>query len=409
VDAAELGLEDFDPSNPDLFATATWPPFFARLRAEAPVHYCRSAPFGPYWSVTRFRDIQYVDSHHELFSSEPTIVLADPPSDFLLQPGFIAMDPPRHAMHRHAVQPAVAPPNLMRLEPLVRERVAAILDGLPTGEDFDWVQHVSIELTTQMLATLFDIPWEDRHKLAHWSDVATAGPPQAGRVDMKDAAWRASMLECLDYFQALWKERVTRPPGGRLDFLGLLARDPATQEMSAMALLGTLILLIVGGNDTTRNSISGGVVALDENPAELAKLRADPALVASLVPEIIRWQTPLAYMRRRATQDTELGGQRIRAGDKVLMWYISGNRDETEIENADRFRIDRPRPRHHLSFGFGIHRCMGNRLAEMQLRITWEEILRRFHRVELRGEPVRVRSSFVNGYERLPVRLHQRR
>lgn len=408
VDPRTIALDELDPANPDLFAAGCWGPVFARLRAESPVHYCRASPIGPYWSVTRFRDIQSVDTRHDLFSSEPTIVLADPPADFLLQPGFIAMDPPRHTAHRGAVQPVVAPRNLARLEARVRADAVEILDALPLGEDFDWVPAVSVELTTRMLALLFDLPWEDRHKLAHWSDVATAGPPQAGRIDMKDALWRETMRECLGYFESRWTQRIDGQ-GERLDFLTMLASDPATRRMSGMELLGTLILLIVGGNDTTRNSLSGGVLALNQHPGEYAKLRADPALVASLVPEIIRWQTPLAYMRRRATRDAELAGQRIRAGDKVLMWYISGNRDETEIADADRFIIDRPRPRHHLSFGFGIHRCMGNRLAEMQLRITWEEILRRFHTVELRGDPVRVRSSFVHGIERMPVRLHPRR
>jgi cytochrome P450 len=176
--------------------------------------------------------------------------------------------------------------------------------------------------------------------------------------------------------------------------------------MDKMEYLGNLILLIVGGNDTTRNSISGGVLALNENPDEYDKLRANPSLIPSMVPEIIRWQTPLAHMRRTALCDAELGGKHIRKGDRVVMWYVSGNRDPDAIENPDSFIIDRARPRQHLSFGFGIHRCVGNRLAEMQLRIVWEEILKRFSFVEVVGEPVRVLSSFVKGYSELPVKLH---
>ena len=407
VDAATLPLEQFDVSNPDLYRHDAWQPFFARLRAEAPVHWCRESVFGPYWSVTRYRDIQFVETHPDLFSSEPTIVLGNPPKDFLLSPGFIALDPPRHGQVRGAALPVVAPPNLKLLEPLIRERVCTILDTLSPGEEFDWVERVSIELTTQMLATLFDFPWEDRHKLTYWSDIATSSPRQTGSCAVTEEQWRAIMLECLEYFTRLWNERVNQPPRERLDLVSMLAQHPATRAMTPFEYLGNLILLIVGGNDTTRNSITGGVLALNRNPAEYEKLRARPELIPDMVSEIIRWQTPLAYMRRTAKADCEIAGQSIRAGDKVVMWYISGNRDESEIERADEFIIDRPQARHHLAFGYGIHRCMGNRLAEMQLRIAWEEILRRFRTVEVVGEPVRVRSSFVHGYESMRVKVHR--
>ncbi len=406
ADAWSLPLAQFDLSNPRLYAEGVWHPFFARLRQEEPVHYCAESPFGPYWSVTRFRDIQEVESQHALFSSEPTVLLGNPPRDFYLQPGFIAMDPPRHTLTRAAAQPAVGVANLALLEPLIRERAAAILDALPLGVEFDWVERVAVELTTQMLATLFDFPLEQRHLLTHWSDVATSSPRQPGPLRITPEEWRQSMRECLEVFTGLWNERAARPPRQPLDLVSLLAQHPATCAMTPMEYLGNLLLLIVGGNDTTRHSLTGGVLALHENPEQLAKLHAEPALVASLVPEIIRWQTPLAYMRRTATADCELAGRRIRAGEKVLLWYLSGNRDASEIPDADLFIVDRARPRHHLSFGFGIHRCMGNRLAEMQLRIVWEEILRRFRRIEVCGPPQRVMSCFVHGFERLPVRVH---
>ncbi len=402
-EAYAIPLDKIDMSQGHLFQTDTHWPYFERLRAEAPVHYCADSEFGPYWSVTKYNDIMTVDTNHEIYSSEPTITLRDPDEDFRL-PMFIAMDPPKHDEQRKTVSPIVAPANLARLEGVIRERAGEILDALPIGETFNWVDKVSIELTTQMLATLFDFPWEDRRKLTRWSDVATADL-NSGIVDSEDAR-RAELYECAAYFTNLWNQRVNNPAPGS-DLISMLAHSDATRNMPPMEFLGNVILLTVGGNDTTRNSITGGVLALNQNPDQYQKLRENPALIESMAPEIIRWQTPLSYMRRTALQDTLLGGQQIKKGDKVLMWYVSGNRDETVIENPNAFIIDRARPRQHLSFGFGIHRCVGNRLAEMQLRIVWEEILKRFHTVEVMGDPVRVYSSFVRGYSHLPVQLHR--
>ena len=262
----------------------------------------------------------------------------------------------------------VSPTNLARLEVLIRERSAAILDGLPVGEPFDWVERVSIELTSQMLATLFDFPQEERHRLARWSDVATTIPGY-GLVETEDER-KAELLDCLTCFTGLWNERVNAPPAG--DLISLMAHADATRHQSPMEYLGNLLLLIVGGNDTTRNSITGGLLALNRFPGQYDKLLADPSLVASMVPEIVRWQTPLAHMRRTATRDISFEGHDIKRGDKVVMWYISGNRDPDAIADPDSFDIGRARPRRHLSFGFGIHRCLGERLAELQLRVMWK-------------------------------------
>jgi len=354
--------------------------------------------------VTKYKDIMAVETNHQVYSSEASlggISIRDQAQDFLL-PMFIAMDPPKHDAQRKVVNPIVSPDNLEKLEATIRERAGRILDELPIGETFDWVDRVSIELTTQMLATLFDFPWEERRKLTRWSDVATAVP--GGGIIESDEQRRAELMECATYFIDLWNARVNAPPGN--DLISMLAHGEATRNMDRMEYLGNLILLIVGGNDTTRNSITGGVLALNENPREYQKLRDNPALIQSMVPEIIRWQTPLAHMRRTALQDAELAGKQIKKGDKVVMWYVSGNRDEEAIENPNAFIIDRARPRQHLSFGFGIHRCVGNRLAEMQLRVIWEEITKRFSFVEVTGAPERVLSSFVKGYAHLPVKLH---
>ncbi len=404
ANAYAVPLEDMHPGDPDLFLNDSFWPYFERLRREAPVHWCHHGEFGPYWSVTRYQDIMSVDTNHQVFSSDAAlggITIRDAAKD-LRRPSFIAMDPPRHDVQRKTVSPVVSPANLQNLEPIIRERAAKILDALPIGEEFDWVDTVSIELTTQMLATLFDFPFEERRKLTRWSDVATCLPMPGGICETEDDR-QVELMECLEYFTRLWNERIKLPPAG--DLVSMMAHGEHTQGMTPQEYLGNLILLIVGGNDTTRNSISGGVLALNNFPAQYDKLRADHGLITSMVPEIIRWQTPLAHMRRTATEDIELAGKIIKKGDKVVMWYVSGNRDETEIERADEFIIDRARPRQHLSFGFGIHRCVGNRLAELQLKIVWEEIMKRWSFVEVVGEPKRVRSSFVKGYETLPVRI----
>jgi cytochrome P450 len=403
-----MPIEQIDVSKGYLFEQDIVELYFERLRKEDPVHLSVSKRYGPYWSVTKYQDIMTVDINHAVYSSEAGlggIALAERPAPEVF-PSFIAMDPPRHDEQRKTVSPIVAPGNLAVLEATIRKRVCRILDGLPIGEEFDWVQRVSIELTTQMLATLFDFPFEDRRLLTWWSDMATGDPDGNGPV----TSWEMRLAElgkCQDYFTRLWNERVNAAP--RNDLISMLAHSPATRNMDQKEFLGNLILLIVGGNDTTRNSISGGLLALNRHPAEYDKLRADPALVNSMVPEIIRWQTPLAHMRRTALADTELGGKQIRKGDKVVMWYLSGNRDEEAIEHADRFIIDRERPRQHVAFGFGIHRCVGNRLAEMQLKILWEEILSRFPRIDVVGEPVRTKSNFVHGFMSMRAVIPERK
>jgi cytochrome P450 len=402
--AYSIPLAEIDMSDEELFQTGSHWPYFERLRREAPVHYRKDGKRGSFWSVTKYKDIMAVDTNHKVFSSAAHlggITIVDAPQQ-MRRASFISMDPPKHDEQRRAVSPIVAPGNLMNLEALIRSRACAILDSLPRNETFDWVDKVSIELTTQMLATLFDFPFEDRRLLTYWSDVVTTIP----RPDIEIDTWEkrdAILHECLKYFTVLWNERVNAPP--RNDLISMLAHSPATRDMTGPEYLGNLGLLIVGGNDTTRNSISGGVVFLNENPGEYQKLRDNRALIPSAVSEIIRCQSPIAHMRRTALSDFTLGGQQIKEGDKVVMWYISGNRDDEVIKDAGKFIVDRPNARQHLAFGFGVHRCVGNRLAEMQLQILWEETLKRFHTIEVVGEPVRLASAFVHGITSLPVRI----
>lgn len=402
-DATSLPLAEIDVSDPGLYEQDVWQPVFARLRREAPVHYCRESAYGPYWSVTRYDDIMAVELDHKTYSSERGGIQVEDQPQELKRESFIRMDPPRHTVQRKTVAPVAAPTNLNFYESLIRERTAAKLDRLPRNETFNWAEHVSVDLTAMMLATLFDFPMAERAKLTYWSDVAICN------VNAPDALVRSEqekfdeLMRMGAAFKSLWHERARQPP--KLDLISMMVHSDATRDMPEREFVGNLALLIVGGNDTTRNSMSGGLLALSENPDQWAKLKANPSLVPSMVAETIRYQTPVIHMRRTATCDAELGGQKIREGDKVVLWYVSGNRDESAIENPESFIVDRARPRAHLSYGAGIHRCVGDRLADLQLRILWEEILKRDLDIEVLGPPRRLYSNFIRGIRELPVRI----
>ena len=411
-DPNDIPLEQLDPSHPSLFESDTVHPYFARIRREDPVHYVPESMYGPFWCVTKYRDIVEMEKAHDTFSSEQRhggITIGgkpydtDKPDPTFNLPMFIMMDPPKHGQQRSVVQPLFLQRSLQYLEPLIRERVEDILDSIPVGKEFDWVPTVSIDLTARMLATLFDIPQEDRMKLIHWSDTVQNAANPLVYTSMGEAF--QELWTCHEYFGEIFERRKRESETGN-DLISLLAHGEATREMPPNELLGNILLLIVGGNDTTRNSISGGVLFLNQFPSEYEKLKANPDLIANMISEIVRFQSPIAHMARTAIRDCEFGGKSIHKGDRFAMWYISGNRDSDAIKDADEFRIDREKARTHLAFGFGIHRCVGYRLAEMQLRVLWEEIEKRFERVEVVGDPVYVWSSFLHSIKSLPVTVH---
>lgn len=399
-------IDPFDVSRAELYRDDVWQAPFRQLRAESPVHYVPHSDFGPYWSVSTYKPIVEVESLPDLYSSETGgITLADFDEKLpgaVKMPMFIAMDRPKHTGQRRTVAPAFTPSEMVRMTENIRTRTSEVLDSLPWGEQFDWVDTVSIELTTQMLAILFDFPWQDRRKLTLWSDWA-------GDIELfKDEEQRMIRLghlhECATYFTGLWDQKVGKEKTP--DLISMMIHSDAMAEMDQMEFLGNLILLIVGGNDTTRNSMTAVAYGLDLFPDQRTKLENDPALIGNAVQEFIRWQTPLAHMRRTATQDTVLEGQQIKAGDKLALWYLSANRDESVFgADADKIVVDRPNARRHLAFGHGIHRCVGARLAELQISVLLEEMAKRRMRVNVVGAPERVAACFVHGYRKLPVTI----
>lgn len=401
---ADDPIEAIDVTDYGLYTEHRWQPVFERLRREDPVHYCANSPFGAYWSITRYKDIVTVEALPDIFSSSweyGGITVNDGQDNELKLPMFIAMDRPQHTAERRTVAPAFAPSEVQRLMPSIRERTATLLDSLPVGVSFDWVDKVSIGLTTQMLAILFDFPWDDRRLLTYWSDWA--GDVQAAQDPEQNARRQDVLYEMGRYFGRLWQERQNAPPAP--DLLSMMIHSESMSKMDQQEFIGNLVLLIVGGNDTTRNSMTGLVRVMNEFPGEWSKLKADHSLVPNAVSELIRWQTPLAHMRRTALADAEVGGKTIRKGDKVVMWYISANRDRAQFDEPDRFDVNRDNARRHLSFGYGIHRCVGARLAEMQLSILMQEMLKRDMDVIADSDPERVPSPFINGYKSQMVSL----
>ncbi|NCP19653.1 MAG: cytochrome P450 [Erythrobacter sp.] len=399
----------WDTSRSDIYANNSWEPIFREMRAEGPLHYIPDSPFGAYWSVVSHKAIQHTEALPDIFSSSTElggITILDPPPEEpgtqrLKLPMFIAADRPKHTGQRKTVSPAFTPSEMTRLEDDIRQRTGECLDALPRGEVFDWVENVSVPLTTGMLAILFDFPWADRDLLTHWSDWA--GDTDLATIRELDETRRGMLHEMLAYFQLLWADRAQK--GEAPDLISRMIHSPAMNRMEPEEFMGNLVLLIVGGNDTTRDTMSGIVHALDRFPDQRTLFENDASLIPNAVQECIRYQTPLKHMRRTCTQDTELFGQQIAAGDKVVLWYNSANRDESVFEDAEKLEITRENARRHIAFGYGIHRCVGARLAELQLRVLMEEMHRRRLRVNVAGEVQRVRANFVEGFRKLPVEV----
>ena len=405
----------WDVSRSDIYAENTWHPIFREMREAGPLHYIPESPFGPYWAVVGHKAIQHIEALPDTFSSSwehGGITILNRLTDEELAeagieerrelPMFIAMDRPQHTGQRRTVAPKFTPSGMAEMEGEIRQRTGELLDSLPRGEVFDWVDKVSIELTTGMLAILFGFPWEDRRLLTFWSDWA--GDTELATVrDLDELRW-GFLNEMAAYFQSLWIERThDKEPGD--DLISMMIHSEAMNQMSPQEFMGNLILLIVGGNDTTRNSMSGFVYQLDKNPEQRKLFEQNPDVIPNAVQEMLRMQTPLAHMRRTCTEDTEVFGQTIKKGEKVVLWYLSANRDEEVFENPDKLDLTRDNARRHIAFGYGIHRCVGARLAELQLRVLLEEMHKRRMRVHVAGDIERVRANFVHGFRKLEVEI----
>lgn len=403
----QSAIEPIDVSLAEWYDGEAWQEPFRTLRAKAPIQYVPESAFGPYWSVSTYKPILHIEALPKIFSSSweyggiaiPGAV-DEPMENEMRTPMFIAMDPPHHTAQRRTIAPSFGPSEVAAMKAEVQKRTAEVLDSLPIGEAFNWTEKVSIELTTGMLATLFDFPWDERHKLTYWSDMG-------GNVELmkcpEDMLKRnEALFEMGAAFAELWQHKIANP--GK-DLISVMLRSDAMSHMSQEEFIGNLILLIVGGNDTTRNSMSAFAWGLDQFPEQRAKLEADPSLIPNAVQELIRWQTPLAHMRRTVMEDTEIEGVTMKKGDKVVLWYISANRDESVFTDPDSVIVDRENARRHLSFGYGIHRCVGARVAELQLTTLLEEMARRRLRANVVAEPERVATCFVHGYKTVMVEL----
>lgn len=405
--AADRPLNPFDVSQDALYVEDTWREPFARLRAEMPISWREESPFGSYWSVVAHDMVQEVELRHDVFSSRwdlgnITIAEAVNGEGF---PNFIAQDPPIHTAQRRVIAPAFSPSQMLKLDAAVKARTKELMDGLPLGETFDWVERVSIPQTLGMLCILFDMPFDEWRDIKRWSDWAS-GVSAENLTDEYRAQFLMQMGEMLARFDRELEDRRGKPPTD--DLLSRMVHSEAMGHMEPMERIANIALLIVGGNDTTRNSMSALVEAFDKYPEQFDRLRADPSLIPNAAQEIIRWQSPVTHMRRTALEDTQLGGQTIRKGEKVVMWYISANRDEKMFPDAERFDVGRENARRHLSFGHGIHRCVGAKLAESQIATLIAEMVNRNIRVVPQGAPERLASPFLHGFTAMPVRIEPR-
>jgi cholest-4-en-3-one 26-monooxygenase len=402
-------LDDINLLQLDRFTEGVPHEWFTYLRHHAPV-YLHPEPNGPgFWVLTRHADVVAIGRDAQTYSSEMerggVVGLADVETRGDFNAGgrmMLSMDPPDHTRYRKLVNRGFTPRMIGLLEPHIREITSGVIDRSVAQGDCDFVVDVASELPLQVIAELLGIPLEDRHKIFTWSNrmIGSFDP----EYTVSDEAVNEARVEMFLYAHQLGERRRAEPADDIVT--RLLAADVDGDQLSEMDFNLFFLLLAVAGNETTRNTMGHGMNAFLENPEQYAKLVDDPSLVPSAVEEMLRWASPVMYFRRNVTRDTELRGHHIRAGAKVTMWYVSANRDEDVFDDPFAFDVERT-PNDHVAFGGGgPHHCLGANLARMQLRVFWEEMVRRVPRVEALGGPSRLRSNFIAGIKHLPVRLH---
>lgn len=390
--------------DPELYERGEALALFAQLRGQAPIWWT-PMPDGGFWSVLRYADIQEVSRDSGRFSSARRYGGHRIHDERVfegsrgLAASLLSMDGVEHSSHRAVLTPALTPAKLGALEARVLERAQRLLDTLADCDTCDFVDAVAAELPIQVLAELLGVPQSDRAHLLEWSNAIVLNEDP----DICPSA--EHMLRCMDetrqYAIKLWRERLRRPSDDLITML--VEAEVDGENISIEEYIAQFSMLLVAGNETVRNTLSGGLLLLSQHPEQRRRVQQDPSLWPGAVREILRHVTPAMHMRRSATQETEIAGQVIAEAEKVVLWYLSGNFDEQAFENAEAFDVCRKGPA-HLSFGYGAHRCLGSRLAELQLRICFEQLFKRFPDIEPCGPARRVRSSFIHGIKSLPVR-----
>lgn len=396
-----LTLADVDLTDLDTFVRGVPHDQFDVLRAEAPVYFHPEAEGAGFWCITRADDLAQVSHDWQHHSSEWGITLHETPEEQLEQQRMmmLMMDPPKHTKQRLILNKGFTPRMIGRLHDQVREIAREIVDNVAARGECDFVVDVAAELPLRVIAEMMGVPQEDRHKVFEWSNRLIGSEDPEFAVSPEDAMEAAT--EMFVYANELAAEKRANPGDDIISVL--LNAEVEGERLTDIEFDLFFQLLAVAGNETTRNLISHGMLALLENPDERAKLLADPALLPSAVDEMLRYASPVMYMRRTARTDTEVRGQVIKAGDKVALWYIAANRDPEVFSDPHRFDISRAVNEHEAFGGGGPHFCLGTHLAKLEITVMFEELLARVPDMELAGDVARLRSNFINGLKHMPV------
>jgi cholest-4-en-3-one 26-monooxygenase len=409
-----MPLEALDVIGPDRYAEHGYPyAAWKRLRREAPVHWFDLPEGVGYWAVTRRADIVAISKQPERYRNGPRLAVfergAPPEGERTFVRHLLNMDPPEHARFRRVASGWFTPRAIERRRPEIERITRELLAGMAGDgqtREADFVADLAAPLTLSVLADMLGVPRDDWPLMFRWTNqIAGSSDPEFQLDSRPGEAFQAARDGLFSYFMALADKRRAEPQD---DMVSVLARSEIDgAPLPTLELLSYFLLLVVAGNETTRNAASGGLLALIENPRELAKLRAEPRLVDRAVEEIVRWTSPVIQFCRTPVEDVELHGRRIAKGDSLCLFYPSANRDEDWFDEPDEFRVDR-RPNPHIGFGIGEHFCLGANLARLELRVIFQQLAERLEEVELAGPFERMRSSFLGGVKRMPIRYRLR-